>query len=97
MRRFAITMHRGYIRPVARFVAFLGHPSETATFEDVRRFPIEQREAGVAATMMNRIVSALRFFLARKLDRPDLARKLYRRPLLRFNLYLARRTTSRRA
>lgn len=80
MRRFAMATQRGYIRAVARFAAFLGRPPDTATTEDVRRFQIEQREAGVPAPMMNSIVSALRFFFAHTLDRPDLARKLYRVP-----------------
>ena len=80
MRRFAMATQRGYIRAVARFATFLGRPPDTATTEDVRRFQIEQREAGVPAPMMNSIVSALRFFFAHTLDRPDLARKLYRVP-----------------
>ena len=80
MRRFAMATQRGYIRAVARFAAFLGRPPDTATTEDVRRFQIEQREVGVPAPMMNSIVSALRFFFAHTLDRPDLARELYRVP-----------------
>jgi integrase/recombinase XerD len=44
----------------------------------VRRFQIEQRDAGVPAPTMNSIVSALRFFFTHTIDRPDLARKLIR-------------------
>ena len=80
MRRFANATQRNYIRDVARFAAFLGRPPDTATGEDVRQFQIEQREAGVPAPTMNSIVAALRFFFAHTLDRPDLARKLYRVP-----------------
>jgi hypothetical protein len=47
----------------------------------VRRFQIEQREAGVWAPTMNSIAAALRFFVALRvffiqtIDRPDLARE----------------------
>ena len=52
----------------------------TATADDVRRFQIEQRDAGVPALIMNSIVSALRlrFFFTHTIDRPDLAHKLIR-------------------
>ena len=44
----------------------------------MRRFQIEQRDAGVPTPTMNSIVSALRFFFTNTIDRPDLARKLIR-------------------
>jgi site-specific recombinase XerD len=44
----------------------------------IRRFQIEQREAGVPAPTMNSIVAALRFLFTHTLDRPELARKLVR-------------------
>ena len=56
----------------------MGRPPDTATAEDLRRFQVEQREAGVPVPTMNSIVSALRFFFAHTLDRPDLARRLVR-------------------
>lgn len=77
LRRLARTTQRNYVRDVGRFAAFLGRPPDTATADDVRRFQIAQREAGMAVPTMNTIVSALRFFFARALDGPDLARKLY--------------------
>jgi site-specific recombinase XerD len=49
-----------------------------ATAEEVRRFQIEQQEAGVPVPTMNMIVSALRFFFTHTIDRPELARKLVR-------------------
>ena len=78
MRRFSRETQRNYIRDVGRFAAFLGRSPDTATAEDVRRFQVEQREAGVPVPTMNSIVSALRFFFTHTLDRPDLARKLVR-------------------
>ena len=77
MRRFAGTQH-SYIRDVGRFAMFLRRSPDTATADDVRRFQIEQRDAGVPTPTMNSIVSALRFFFTHTIDRPDLARKLIR-------------------
>src|SRR5688572_14726349 len=78
MRHFGRETQRNYIRDVGRFATFLGRPPDTATADDLRRFQVEQRDAGVPVPTMNSIVSALRFFFTHTLDRPDLARKLYR-------------------
>src|SRR5471032_1365267 len=78
VRRFSPETQRNYIRDVGRFATFLGRSPDTATAEDLRRFQIEQREAGVPVPTMNSIVSALRFFFTQTLDRPDLARRLVR-------------------
>ena len=78
VRRFSRETQRNYVRDVGRFATFLGHPPDTATAEDLRRFQVEQRDAGIPAPTMNSIVAALRFFFTHTLDRPDLARKLFR-------------------
>src|SRR3954470_539984 len=78
MRRFSRETQRNYIRDVGRFATFLGRRLDTASADDLRRFQVEQREAGVPVPTMNSIVSALRFFFTQTLDRPDLARKLVR-------------------
>ena len=44
----------------------------------MRRFQIEQRDAGMQTPTMNSIVLALRFFFTHTIDRPDLTRKLIR-------------------
>jgi hypothetical protein len=75
VRRFSPETQRNYIRDVGRFATFVGRPPDTATAEDLRRFQVEQREAGVAVPTMNSIVSALRFFFTHTLERPDLARR----------------------
>ena len=77
MRRFARKTQIDYIRHVERFAYYLGRPPDTATPEDLRQFQIDQRDAGVGLPTMNSIVSALRFFFTRTLDRPDLSRRLY--------------------
>ena len=78
MRRFAEETQRNYIRDVGRFATWLGRSPHSATAEDLRRFQIEQQEAGVPVPTMNSIVAALRFFFTHTLDRPELARKLVR-------------------
>ncbi len=78
MRRFSRDTQRNYIRDVGRFATWLGRSPHTATAEDLRRFQIEQQDAGVPVPTMNSIVAALRFFFTHTLDRPDLARKLIR-------------------
>ena len=78
MRRFSRETQRNYIRDVGRFATFLGRSPDTATADDVRRFQIEQRDAGMPTPTMNSIVSALRFFFTHTIDRPDLTRKLIR-------------------
>jgi integrase/recombinase XerD len=78
VRRFSRQTQRNSIRDVGRFATFLRRSPDTATADDVRRFQIEQRDAGVPTPTMNSIVSALRFFFTHTIDRPDLARKLIR-------------------
>jgi len=78
MRRFSRATQGNYLRDVGRFATFLQRSPDTATADDMRRFQIEQRDAGVPTPTMNGIVSALRFFFTHTLDRPDLARKLVR-------------------
>jgi len=78
MRHFSRETQRNYIRDVGRFATFLSRPPDTATSDDLRRFQIEQREAGMPVPTMNSIVAALRFFFTHTLDRPDLSRRLVR-------------------
>lgn len=80
LRRFTAATQRNYIRDIARFATFLGRPPDTASAEDLRRYQLEQRETGVTGTTMNAKIAALRFFFTHTVDRPDLARKLYRVP-----------------
>src|SRR5208282_3767171 len=78
LRRFGEKTQHDYIRIVSRFSYFLGRSLASATAEDIRRFQLEQREAGMPAPAMNSHVAALRFFFTTTLDRPDLSRKLIR-------------------
>lgn len=78
MRRFSRETQRNYVRDVGRFATFLGRRPDTATADEVRRFQVEQQDAGTPVPTLNSIVSALRFFFTHTVDRPDLARKLVR-------------------
>jgi integrase/recombinase XerD len=78
MRRFSRQTQRNDLRDVGRFATFLKRPPDLATAEDLRRFQVEQQDAGVPVPTINSIVSALRFFFIHTIDRPDLARKLVR-------------------
>ena len=78
VRGFSAKTQHDYLRVVSRFAAFLGRSPMTATAEDVRRFQVEQREAGMPAPAMNSHVAALRFFFTTTIDRADLSRRLIR-------------------
>ncbi len=56
MRRFSRETQRNYIRDMGRFATFLGRAPNTARTEDLRRFQIDQPEAGVPVPPMNAIV-----------------------------------------
>ncbi len=55
-RRFSRETQRNHIRDVGRFATFLRRSPDTAAADDVRRFQIEQRDAGVPTPTMNSIV-----------------------------------------
>ena len=76
VRGFSAKTQHDYLRIVSRFAAFLGRSPDSATAEDVRRFQVEQREAGMPAPAMNSHVAALRFFFTTTVDRLDLSHKL---------------------
>jgi len=76
VRGFGEATRRDYIRCVKAFAAFIGRAPDTATAEDLRRFQLNQTQAGVQPPSINGAVSALRFFFTVTLDRPDLARRL---------------------
>jgi site-specific recombinase XerD len=76
VRGFTEKTRHDYIRCVKTFAAFIGRSPDTATAEDLRRFQLNQTQAGVQPPSINSAVSALRFFFTVTLDRPDLARRL---------------------
>ena len=59
LRRFSRETQRNYIRDVGRFARFLGRRLDTASVDDLRRFQVEQREAGMLTPAMNSHVASL--------------------------------------
>jgi integrase/recombinase XerD len=76
VRSFNPHTQRDYIRAVSKLAAFLGRSPDMADAEDLRRFQIHLRQAGVPGPTVNTTVSALRFFCRVTLDRPEVARHL---------------------
>jgi hypothetical protein len=64
---FSAKTQHDYLRIVERFAIFLGRSPDLATPEDIRRFQVEQREAGVPAQAMNSHISGLRSSSRRRL------------------------------
>src|SRR5260370_32069081 len=78
VRGFAAKTQNDYQGIVSRSAAFLGRSRDRAADEDIRRFQVETREAGLPPPGMNSHVAALRFFFTTTIDSPDLSRKLIR-------------------
>jgi site-specific recombinase XerD len=76
VRNFVEKTQKDYIRHVRDFTGFLGRSPDGATPEDLRRFQVHQREAGVRPPTMNSAVAALRFLFGVTLDRSELGRHL---------------------
>src|SRR6516225_9704298 len=76
VRGFNEKTRHDYVRKVRAFAAFIGRSPDTATAEDLRLFQLHQTRIGMQPPSINSAVSALRFFFAVTLDRPDLARRL---------------------
>jgi hypothetical protein len=76
VRGFKDDTRRDYVRHVRAFAAFIGRSPDTATAEELRLFQLHQTQSGLHPPSINSAVSALRFFFAVTLDRPDLARRL---------------------
>jgi integrase/recombinase XerD len=76
VRHFAANTQEAYIRAVEKLARFLGRSPATATYEDLRQFQLCLTETRVLPATINLTVSALRFFFAVTLDRPEAAQRL---------------------
>jgi integrase/recombinase XerD len=72
IRKLAPKTQEGDIRTIKNFAVFLGHPPETASLEEVRRFQLHHAEGGAHASILNHTVSALRFVFRIALKRRDI-------------------------
>jgi site-specific recombinase XerD len=71
MRKLSSQTQGAYIRAVIKFTRFLGRSPDIATAEDLRRYQLHLVETGVSSIMLNATITALRFFFAVTLERPE--------------------------
>ena len=76
LRKRSPKTQRYYIRAVLQFTRFLGRSPDTATPEELRRYQLHLVEAGTSTIVLNRTISALRFFFGVTLDRADATAKM---------------------
>ena len=76
MRKLAPKTHTAYIRAVINLTRFLGRSHDTASPEDLRRYQLHLVETGISNIMLNHTITALRFFFAVTLDRPEALAKM---------------------
>lgn len=61
-----------YVHRGRNFAAFVGRSSDTATFQDVRRYQLHLASIGVGVSTLNQALSTLRFFFRVTLKRYDI-------------------------
>ncbi len=76
LRNLAAGTRRIYVRSVAGFSAFHGRSPDQLTLEDVRDYQLHLVARGLKATSICQVMSALRFFYAITLDRPEEAARI---------------------
>jgi site-specific recombinase XerD len=76
LRKLAPQTQSHYLRGVINFTRFLGRAPDTATAEDLRRYQLHLVETGISNIMLNATITALRFFFAVTLDRPEALAKM---------------------
>ena len=76
LRKLSPKTQRYYIRAVFQFTRFLGRSPDTATPEELRRYQLHLVEAGTSSIVLNRTITALRFFFGVTLDRADATAKM---------------------
>ena len=76
LRKLAPQTQSHYLRAVINFTRFLGRALDTASPEDLRRYQLHRVETGTTSIMLNATITALRFFFAVTLDRPEVLDKM---------------------
>lgn len=71
VRNLTARTQQNYVEAIKGFAAFLKRSPDTASFEDVRRYLVD-RACHVGPASRNQTVSALRFFFAVTLGRPEI-------------------------
>ena len=78
LRKLAPKTQAGYLRAVMKFTHFFGRSPDLASPEDLRRFQLQQVEAGVSSTTINATITGLRFFFDVTLERPTARKRMSR-------------------
>ncbi len=76
MRKLSPNTQSGYIRAVRNLTRFLGHPPDTATAEELRKFQLYMVDNGTSPITLNTTITALRFFFGITLERADAVNKM---------------------
>jgi len=71
MRKLKDTTQKAYIRAVERLAKFLGRSPDTATAEDLRDFQLHLVDSGATPTMLNNLITGLKFFYRTTLGTPE--------------------------
>ena len=76
LRKLSPKTQSNYVRAVINLTRFLGRSPDTATPEELRRYQLHLVDTGTSAVMLNRAITALRFFFGVTLDRADVMTKM---------------------
>jgi integrase/recombinase XerD len=76
MRKLSDKTQSHYIRAVVNFTRFLGRSPDSATAEELRGYQLHLVESGISRIRLNATITALRFFFAVTLDRPEAMAKM---------------------
>jgi len=76
MRKLSPKTQSHYLRAVINFTRFFGRSPDNASPEDLRRYQLRLVETGISSIMLNRAITALRFFFGVTLDRPEALSKM---------------------
>ncbi len=69
-----------YLRIVREIARFLERSPETATVEDLRRYPLHLVDHGTSPVSLNRTITGLKLFFTVTLDQPELMAQRNVRP-----------------
>jgi site-specific recombinase XerD len=75
LRKMAPNTQRNYIQYVVGFTRFLGRSPDTADAEDLRRYQLHLVDQGSSSSTLNAKLTALKFFFAVTLDRPEVMKR----------------------
>src|SRR5260370_28926514 len=76
MRKSATKTKAGYVRVVRQFAAFPGRRPDTATVEDLRRYPLHLVDHGISPVSLNAAITGLKFFFDITLNQPQLMARM---------------------